>query len=143
MVLLAGLATYLKKYFGHNNVRKCNRTGCSDARRRPGDTSLKSIRNDIRTKTEDNKSNVEGHDVFKTGSKNYSSNEGYEMNTTTVKINAQDLSAASLVAMIKDLERTVKNQHDETNEKFADLDTKLLKIPNDMEKDGNAKRYLQ
>ena len=124
MVLLAGLATYWKKYFGHNNVRKRSRTGCSDVRRRPRDTSLNPMRNDTRTKTEDNKFNVEGCDVFNTGSEKYSLNEAYEQNTTTVKINAQAVSAASLVAMIKDLERTVKNQ----NEKIADLDTKFLKI---------------
>ena len=127
MVLLAGLATYWRKYFGHNNARKCSRTGCSDARRRPRDGSLKSMRNDLRTKTEDNKSSVEGHDDFKTGSKKYSLHEGYELNTTTVKINAQAVYAASLEAMIKDLERTVKNQHDETNEKIANLDAKILK----------------
>ena len=143
MVLIAGLANYWKKYFGRNNVRTWSRNGCSDARRRPRDTSLNLIRNGIRTKTEDNKSDFEGHNVFKTGSKKYSLNEGYELNTTTVKINAKEISAASLVAMIKDLERTVKNQHSETNEKIADLDTKFLKIPNDMEKDGNAKKYLQ
>ena len=121
MVLIAGLATYWKKYFGHNNARNLNRTGCSDARRRPRDTSLNSMRNDIRTKTEDNKLNVEGHDDFKTGPKKYSLNEGYELNTTTVNINAQAVSVASLVIMIKDMERTMKNQHDETNEKIAAL----------------------
>ena len=39
MVLLAGLATYWKKYFGDNKVRKRCRAGCSDEMRRPRDTA--------------------------------------------------------------------------------------------------------
>ena len=104
MVVLAGLVTYWKKYFGHNKVRKRSRT-----------------------------------DVFKTGSNKYPSYEGYEPKTSTVKINAQGVSGASSDATIEDLRRTMKRQHDELNEKFADLDTKILTIRRDMEKDGKAK----
>ena len=120
MVLLAGLVTYWNKYFGDTRVRKCHRTGCSDKLRRPRDTSLNSI-------------------VLKTGSKKFPLQERYGLNTSGVKISAQDVSTASLEARIEDLERVIKSQHDEINGKMADLATTIVMIRKDGEKDGKAK----
>ena len=152
MVLLAGVVTLWKKYFGDNKLRKCSSTGCNDEMRmsRPYDTLLDSIRNDTRTKNPIIEPNFEGRNVLKIGSKNYPLYKGYEVTTSAVKICAQDASSANLVAMIDDLGRTMNEKIAELgrtmsanmnkmNEKIADQDTQILKIRNDMEKDGNAK----
>ena len=157
MVLLAGVVTYWKKYFGDNKLRKRSRTGCSDELRlsRPQDTLLESIGNEVRTKTEIIEPSIESHNVFKIGSKKYPLHRGYELNTSAVKINAQDdASSASLVTMIEDLNRTMnekigdlgrtmnENNADlgrKINEKIADLDTKIIKIQNDVKKMGGQK----
>ena len=133
MVVLAGLVTYWKKYFGDNKVRKYSRTGSSEDVIRPRDTLLNPTRNDIPTKTYNFRSNVECQNVFKIGSKRYPVYERYDMNTSTVNTNAQDVSAANVVAMIEDLGRATKSQHDELNKKIADLDAKFLTMRNEME----------
>ena len=156
MVLLAGVVTYWKKYFGDNKLRKRRRTGCRDELRpsRTQDTLLDSIGNDVRKKAEIIDLNVESHNIFKIGSKKYSLYKGYELNTSAVKINAQGASSANLVAMIDDLNRTMNEQiaglgrtmnennadlGRKMNEKIADLDTKILKIQSNIEQDGREK----
>ena len=143
MVLLAGVVTLWKKYFGDNKQRKCSSTGCNDEMRmsRPHDTLLDSIRNDTRTKNPIIEPNFEGRNVFKIGSKNYPLYKGYELTTSEAKIYTQDASSAKLVAMIEDLGRTMnekiadlgRTMNANMNEKIAELDTKILKIRNDME----------
>ena len=67
--------------------------------------------------------------------------KGYELTTSEVRIYTQDASSANLVAMIEDLGRTMnekiadlgRTMNANMNEKIAELDTKILKIRNDME----------
>ena len=139
MVLLAGLVTYWKTYFGDIKLHKYSRTGSSDDVIRYSDTLLNPTRNDIPTRTYKFRSNVECQNVFKIGSKKYPVYERYDMNASTVKNNAKDISATNVVAMIEDLGRATKSQHDELNEQIADLQSKFLTMRNEMEQMGRQK----
>ena len=137
MVLLAGVVTLWKKYFGDNKLRKCRRTGYGDELRlnRPRYTLLDSIIKDMRTKIENIETAIESHNVLEIGSKKCPLYKGKDPKKRAVKINTQDVFSASLVAMIEDqgstMNEKVADLEKTMNEKIADLNTKILTIRND------------